>query len=60
MNYFSMLQAEFRGLLTRLDQLPSQPTSPFYARLGTVLQQRMSQLRQDVQRARQPQKMSAK
>jgi hypothetical protein len=60
MNYFSMLRAEFRGLLTMLDQLPHQPSSPFYARWGAVLQQRMSQLQQEIQQERQPHKMGVK
>jgi hypothetical protein len=60
MNYFLMLRAEFRGLLTMLDQLPSQPSSPFYMRWGAVFQQRMSQLQQEVQQKRQKPSVEAK
>jgi hypothetical protein len=60
MNYFLMLRAEFRSLITMLDQVPSQPATPFYARWGNVLQQRMSQLRQDVQQERQKHEAGAK
>lgn len=53
LNYFKMLRAEFRGLLVMLEQLPSYPYSPFYARWETVLHLRMDLLRQQVAEARQ-------
>lgn len=53
LHYFKMLRAEFRGFLATLEQLPSYPYSPFYARWETVLHLRMGLLRQQAVEAQQ-------